>query len=383
MRRTIALLSVPVLVAGGAVLTAGSSVATTTPVNVGGLPDGGTVTIQTGFPGGAGQVTTVLKDASGEDQAPVVQDVANNTCDTLSAGPVAITASGEACYGNLGFGVDRGRDGLPWFQNFLNPNVKADETLTISAPDLGPDAVRDYLFFGSVSLDLEALRTGAGPDIQLTTYLAGQPLETKQLDLTERVVNWPPNYRVDTTLTQAADRIELTALGDTRFQLEGDTDNRAGSTFALAQANNTAFCGDAEGLSASGSGGNVSSATLTAGGDECTNEPVVFEIETDEEGNAVIALLKEPSNTEYTLEVVFTDDESPLKPIQVNYVDASDTGYEDVAQCDGTTADPALPDGQAAGFCETTRTTEITANADKFEVTATLFGKNDPRFRYR
>ncbi len=48
-----------------------------------------------------------------------------------------------------------------------------------------------------MSLDIEALRTGEGADFQLTPYLGESLLETQSLDLTARVVNWPPNYRVD------------------------------------------------------------------------------------------------------------------------------------------------------------------------------------------
>ncbi|MGB9374371.1 MAG: hypothetical protein WCA82_09445 [Jiangellales bacterium] len=377
MRRTIALLSVPALVAGGMLFTAGPSTAQNG-VDLGGLPDGGTVTIQTGFPGGAGKVTTVLKDAAGDDRAPVVQDVSSNSCDALSDGLVEITASGEACYGNLGFGVDPGREGLPWFQNFLNPNIEAGETLTISAPDLGSDAPRDYLFFGDVSLDIEALRTGGGPDIQLTTYLGESLLETQSLDLTERVLNWPPNYRVGATLTRAADRIELTALGNTRFQLEGDTDNKLGSTFDLAQVTDVLDC---EG----GSQTLPNGAVLTVnGGDGCTDEPIVFDVNADGD----LLLLKEPSEAEYTLVVPFvpSDTNDPLARVQIDY-DAIGEDFVDVLDCTGSTDDPALAaDANPAtpivdGFCEAGRTT--TLNEGAWTVQVKLFGVNDPKFRYR
>ena len=384
MRRTIALLSVPALVAAGALLTAGSSVAQTPPVSLGGLPAGGTVTIQTGFSGGAATVTTVLKDEAGANQAPVVQDVANNSCDALSSGPIAITASGEACYRNLGFGVDRGRQGLPWFQNFLNPNIAAGETLTISAPDLGTDSTRDYLFFGAVSLDIEALRTGEGPDILLTTYLGETLLETKPLDLTERVVNWPPNYRVDTTLTRAADRIVLTALENTRFQLEGDTDNQLGSTFALAQVTDVLPC---EGGTQSLPNG----ASLTVnGGEGCTDEPIVFDV--NDEGE--LLLLKEPSEAEYTLVVPFGtgDEDDPLARVEVDYDVDGPAGFVLVGDCVGSTEDPALGEdantlttaadpSEWDGFCEAGRTTVLLD--DEWTVTVTLFGVNDPKFRFR
>jgi hypothetical protein len=383
MRRTIAMLSVPALVAGGLLLTAGPSVAESPPVAVGGLPDGGTVTIQTGFSGGAGRVTTVLKDASGNDQEPVVQNVANNTCDALSAGPVVLAASGAACYRNLGFGVDPGRDGLAWFQEFLNPNTKAGETLSISAPDSAEGSNRDYVFFGAVSLDIEALRTGEGADLQITTYLGDQLLETKQLDLTDPVLSWPPNYRVGTTLTQAADRVELTALGDTRFQLEGDTNGKQGSTFQLAQITGVVPCDGGTQTLPNG-------ARLTVnGGADCTDEPIVFEV--NEAGE--LLLLKEPSDAEYTLVAPFVTGGDPLARVEVDYDVGGPADYGPVGDCKGSTTAPALaedantltgtapvPEPDWDGFCEAGRTT--TLENDEWTVEVILFGVNDPKFRF-
>lgn len=376
MRRVAAILTVPAVVAAAVLLTAGPS--TAVDVSMGGLPDGGSVTIQTGFSSGAGRITTVLTDESGAEQPPVVQQVADDTCDALGPGPVAITASGQACYRSLGFGVDPGRDGLAWYERFLDPNVKAGETLSLSMTD------DRYVFLGKVSLDIEAVRLGEGDDVQLTSYLGDQVVETLTLDLTNRVVRQPPNYRVDTQLTKGADRLELTALGSTRFQLEGDTSNRRGSTFALARVTDVVPC----------QGGKVTlenGATLVVdGGEGCTDEPIVFAV--DEAGDVV--LRKEISDAKYRLTLPFTTGDDPLARVQVDYDVDGPAPYVRVNDCDGSTAAPALaadentltgsapvPQAEWDGFCEAGRST--TLRDDQWTVVVTLFGANDPKFRFR
>lgn len=371
MRRMIATLSVASLVGAGAVLAAspGSAVPE---VDLGGLPDVGTVTIQSGLPGGIGLVTTVI------DGVESTQEVSNNSCDALEPGPVEVVGSGEssACFRNLGFGVNPGRDGLPWYLNFLNPNTRAGEQLEVS---INAD---NAFFLGEVSLDIEAISTSsADPAIQLTTFLGDAAQETLDVPLSNRVVNWPPNYRETVTLAKPADTISFTALGDTRFQLEGDTNNRQGSTFNVVRATNVVECGGA-------SVGLENGASLSVGGDGCTDEPVVFEINEDGE----VLLLKEPSEAEYTLSLPFEDNDDPLARVEIDYDNDGSSEYQNVNFCGGSTASPVLardenpltPATDASewdGFCEAGRS--YTIENGVFKVVVKLFGVNDPKFRFR
>ena len=369
MRRAIALLSVPLLVAGGVLVSAMPSTASGTEVNVGGLPDAGIVTIQTGFSGGLGKVTTVL-----EGKGSTVQEVSNGTCDALDSGPVDITAAGEdrACFRNLGFGVNPGRDGLPWWQGFLNPNTKSGEQLTVSI------TAEDVLFRGDVSLDIEAISTSsAAPAIELTTSLNGVTLEVIDVPLVNRVVNWPPNYREAVSLAKAADSITFTAVDDTRFQLEGDTDGKKGSSFELARVTDVVSC--------DGGTAEVDGATLTVnGGDGCTDEPVVFE----REGNE-ISLLKDPSDADFTIVVDWNDPSGtaayPGRATQIDYFDG--VGFQNMVFCDVSGEAPALPGDQILstepidGWCIADREIPTDNGDGTFTTTEILYGKGDPRMR--
>lgn len=370
MRLVAAATSVLSLVGASLVLTSGPGVADPG-VDLGGLPPGGTVTIQTGLSGGAGQVVSILKDQNGVDQPAVVQRVANNSCDALETGPLSISAlEGQACYGNRGFGVDPGREGGPWF---LNPNTSSNEKLVVALNEAG------YVFLGDVSLDIEAV--GSAPEVAVTTKLSGDVVESFSVPLVNRVVRWPPNYRESVTLTQGADTIEFTAVGDTLFQLEGDSNNRQGSALPLRRATDVVPC----------DGGTVNlanGATLTVnGGPDCVDEPIVFEVNDDGE----VLLLKEPSDAEYDLRLPFRDGDDPLARVEIDYDSDGPSPYQDVNFCDDT-ASPALrmdenpltPDTGVEswdGFCEAGRSYEIVAG--EFLVTVDLFGVNDPRFRFR
>lgn len=365
MRRFIAVLSAVALLVGGLLVTATTSSAQPV-VTLGGLPSAGDITIKTGFSGGAGQV--IYTDAQG---GTAVQGVANNTCDALEDGALVLSADGGACFRNLGFGVAPGRDGLPWFQGFLNPNTKAGEVLELSL------SLPDTLFLGEVSLDIEAVRTGEGDDVALTAYLGDEAVQTIGFDLVDTVVSWPPNYRVSGEITAAADRIELTALGDTRFQLEGDTNNQQGSTFSLARVTDVIPC---DGGTAEAGG-----ATLTIlGGEGCTDEPVVFE----RDGNG-ISLLKGPSDAEFSLTAPWIDPSAdaayPGRTTQIDYFD--DRGFNNMVFCDVSGGSPGLPGDQIPstpevdGWCIADRDVPTDNGDGTFTTVETLYGKGDPRMR--
>lgn len=380
MRRAIAFFAASTMALSGAVVAATPSTADES-VSVGGLPDGGTVLIQTGFGDRTGRVTTTIKDKEGTSLAPIVQTVRNNTCDRLSAGPVAITANRKACFKNKGFGVNRGLDGVAAYprskyRQFLNPNTKRGEKLSISLTDEATVDGRELVFLGPISLDIEAVRVGRGSDMRLTAYRDGKVVQSTAINLAPRIVRFPPNYRVSTTLTEAADRIELTALRRTRFQLEGDTNGKQGSSFTLAQITDVVQCDGAPVTLDNG-------ASLTVGGQGCSNEPIVFEV--DDDGD--VLLLKEPSEAEYTLRYPFTTTRDPLARVLVDYDVDGSAPFRDVLSCRGSTDDPALvgdPNPDTAvidGFCEAARTT---SRADGvWTVDVTLFGVNDPKFRFR
>jgi hypothetical protein len=369
-------------VAAASALAVGGALALTTPtasgnvVETGGLPAGGTVTIQTGLPGGSGSVTTVLTSGS-----TLEQTVSNNTCDSLTAGPIAISPGGSgttACYGNLGFGVDPGREGLPLWQNFLNPNTESGEVLSIA---LTPEA-GEVVFLGDVSLDIEAVRPVPGDDLQVTTYLKGEEVDSFGVPLGSPVLSWPPNYRVGFALENAADRVDITAIGSTRFQLEGDTNNRQGSTFTLAQATDVVPCGTTELASEGGD------ATLTVTtGESCQGgEAVVF----TRDGNE-IAVLKEPSDATFLLEITDWLPEAAAYPVPATLIDYSPLDGVDNAEpmvvCGGTTADPSLPadfvdvipGGLVDGWCVAGQSFTLVDDG-VMQVAETLYGQGDPRF---
>lgn len=366
MRRFLAALSAVALVVAGLVASAGASSANGTSIALGGLPSAGDITITTGLGGGAGEVT--YTDAGG---TTAVQTVSNNSCDALTAGALVLSADGGACFRNLGFGVERGREGLPWWQGFLNPNTDADEVLELSL------TLPDVLFLGEVSLDIEAVRTGDGDDVKLTAFRGDDAVQTIEFDLTDPVVSWPPNYRAEGEITAAANRLELTALGDTRFQLEGDTNNREGSRFALARITEVIDC---DGGTAEAGG-----ATLTLmGGDDCTDEPVVFE----RDGNE-ISLLKSPSDAEFMIEAPWTDSSAdaayPGRATQIDYFD--ERGFNDMVFCDLSGGTPALPIDQIPstpeddGWCIADRAVPTDNGDGTFTTVETLYGKGDPRMR--
>jgi len=367
----------PLAFAAGAALAVGSAVVLTAPTAVGGttvltggLPSGGTVTIQTNFSGGSGKITTVLKDGNGADQSAVVQTVTNNTCDALTAGPVAITQSGgtKACYGNLGFGVDPGLEGLSFLQGFLNPNTDSSEMLSIGLTE-GAGSV---VFLGPVSLDIEAVNPQTGSDLTVTTFFEGQQVASFDVELGTKVLSSPPNYRVEFDLDQPADRIAITPKGTTRFQLEGDTNNRQGSTFTLAQFTQVVECEEPV---------TVDGATLTLGGDGCTAEPVVF----TRDGNS-IDVLKNPSDATFLLEVNSWLPEPAAYPVPVTTIDYFDgAGVQDMVVCAGTTSAPGLPGDQIPstdavdGWCVAGQSFELVGDGE-MQVTETLYGQGDPRF---
>jgi len=372
----------PLAFAAGAALAVGSAVVLTAPTAVGGttvltggLPPGGTVTIQTNFSGGSGKITTVLKDGNGADQQPVVQTVTSNTCDALTAGPVAITQSGgtKACYGNLGFGVDPGLEGLSFLQGFLNPNTDSSEMLSIGLTE-GAGSV---VFLGPVSLDIEAVNPQTGLDLTVTTFFEGQQVASFDVELGTKVLSSPPNYRVEFDLDQPADRIAITPKGTTRFQLEGDTNNRQGSTFTLAQFTQVVECEEPV---------TVDGATLTLGGDGCTAEPVVF----TRDGNS-IDVLKNPSDATFLLEVNSWPPEPAAYPVPPTTIDYTPLDGIDNSQpmgvCAGTTSSPSLPPdfvdvipgGIVDGWCVAGQSFELVGDG-KMQVTETLYGQGDPRF---
>jgi hypothetical protein len=378
----------PLAVVAGAALAVGTAVVLTAPtavggtdVQTGGLPPGGTVTLQTNLSGGSGKITSVLKNADGMDQDAVFQTVASNTCDAVSAGPVSITQQGgtSVCYNNLGFGVDRGLEGLSFLQGFLNPNTDGTETLSIG---LSPNA--GVVFLGPVSLDIEAVNPQAGTDLTVTTFLKDVQVATFDVELGTRVVNSPPNYRVGFDLANAADRIAITPKLNTRFQLEGDTNNRQGSTFTLARVTDVLPCGTTE-VTPDGADATL---TVTTGEACAGGEAVSF----TRDGNT-IKVLKEPSDATFTLEITSWLPENAAYPVPATVIDYTPLdGVDDSAPmvvCAGTTGSPSLPQGFpdvipggiVDGWCVAGQSFELVGgDPAQMQVTETLYGQGDPAF---
>lgn len=370
MRRVLAAVSAVAIAVGGAIAFAGPSTAQNQ-VGVGGLEDKGTITLRTGLSSSSNKIE--YKDADGN--AVGTQAIIAGCPASVEAGALTITASpGSLCFGNLGFGVGPG--GSPFY---LNPNVTAGESLTLSLS--GPAGDFEITSF---SLDIEASNLNSGqPDIEVTAKRDGTAVETFTIDLTQRVPGvLLPNYRVDQPLVSPADELVLTALGTTRFQLEGDTSN-TGSIFTLTDITDVVPCDG----SATSNGAQL---TLD-GGEGCTAEPVFFEFENNE-----VTLLKDPSDASFTLVVPWVDSAEdaayPGRTTQIDYFDGVDTSgdsdpFDPMVFCDPTTTPPTLPGDQIPGtaaedgWCVGDRQIPVDNGNGTSTTVETLYGFGDPKFK--
>lgn len=369
MRRTIALLSVPVLLAGGVLLTAGSSSALDAPqITTGGLQDSGQILLRTGVLSGFVDYT----DAGGTTVR--TGNIGGGCVASLGAGALVATGTNGACFGTAGLGAGPGRNGAP---SYLNPNTQGVEALTLALA--GPASEFEI---SRMSLDIEAVGTGVGNDIRVTDG-EGNPLA--EIDLLTRLPGISfPNYRIEVDLAVPSNEVVFSAMNGTIFQIEGDTAG-IGSKFFLTDVTDVLPC----------DGGAVSSnnATLTIqGGEGCSEEPVFFEF--DQTTNEVL-LLKEPSDNEFTLDVPWVDPSAeaayPGRSTQIDYFDGA--GFQDMVFCNVSGGTPQLPGDQILpfvpeapsadwdGWCIADRQIPTDNGDGTFTTVETLYGKGDPRMR--
>jgi hypothetical protein len=367
MRRIIALLSVPVLLAGGMLLTTGSSSAEDAPqITTGGLQDRGAVVLRTGWFNGSVSYTG--------ESGTTTRNFGSGCSSALDAGALIVTGTGGACFGTAGLGAGPGRNGAP---TYLNPNTLGSEALTLSLA--GPASEFEI---SRMSLDIEAVGVGTGSDI-IVSDGAGNRLA--EIDLLTRIPGILfPNYRVNVELAVPSNTVVFSSANGTIFQLEGDT-GTTGSVFFLTDVPDVLPC--------DGTPVESNSATLTIkGGDGCSEEPVFFEFDT--ESNEVL-LLKEASDNEFTLNVPWVDLSAeaayPGRTTQIDYFDGA--GFQNMTFCDvsGDTpqlpADlilPLVPDAPPAewdGWCIADREIPTDNGDGTFTTVETLYGKGDPRMR--
>lgn len=372
MRRVLAAAAATSVALAGVLALAGPSAAQDdATVTVGGLEPRGEVVLRTGWSNASVSYT----DADGT-VTPTGSFAAGCASPVVDLGALVISgASGTTCFGTAGFGDGSGRNGAPFY---LNPNVKGTESLTVGLA--GPAA---ELEITDVSLDIEA-RSVSGPDLTVQPRLDGQPVgDAEAIDLDDVRVQGIalPNYRVDLALDVPADEIVLTPIGEVAFQLEGDT-NSTGSIFTLTDVTDVVPCAG-EAIESNG-------ATLTAGGEGCTDQPVFFEFVDNE-----VTLLKDPSDAELTLVVPWVDDSTtaayPGRTTQIDYLDGVDSDE------DGDTFDPmvfcdvtdgiALPSDQIPvtpdvdGWCVADRDIPLDNGDGSSTTRETLYGVGDPRFK--
>lgn len=361
MRRLFALLSVLAIGVAGALVLAPASSASGGEVTVGGLQDKGEIVLRTGWRDG-------FVDYTDESGSTTRAGTFGRGCSLqVDAGALIISGGSETCFGTAGFGDGPGRNGAPFY---LNPNVKGDESLTVTLS--GPAA---GLEISGVSLDIEAVGTDRGPnsDIRIT---AGDVDIDVDLDAIGRLPGIAfPNYRVDKHLPVPANKIVLTPLGGTTFQLEGDT--QGGSKFFLTDVTDVISC----------EGGTATSgdATLTVTpGEDCKVGEAVFFVR---DGNTV-DVLKDPSDASFVLEVPWAVEAAdyPIPATKIDYFDGN--GPVDMVVCGGTTEAPKLPDGfvdvitdtpTVDGWCVAASSFTLVADG-QMQVVETLFGQGDPRF---
>lgn len=369
MRRTIALLSVPVLLAGGVLLAAGSSSAQDAPqITTGGLQDSGEIVLRTGWFGGSVDYT----DASGTTTR--TGSIGGGCFNPLAAGALVATGTNGACFGTAGLGAGPGRNGAP---SYLNPNTQGTEALTLSLA--GPASEFEI---SSMSLDIEAIvPTAVGKDIRITDG-AGNLLA--ELDLQVRLPGISfPNYRVDVDLAVPSNEVVFSSINGTIFQIEGDTAG-IGSKFFLTDVTDVVPCNGVPVES------NTASLTIK-GGDGCTAEPVFFEF--DQATNEVL-LLKEPSANEFTLDVPWVDSSAeaayPGRTTQIDYFDGA--SFQNMVFCNVSSGTPQLPGdlilpivpeapAEWDGWCIADRQVPTDNGDGTFTTVETLYGKGDPRMR--
>lgn len=361
MRRLLTLLSVLAVGVAGAFVLAPASSASGGEVTVGGLQDKGEIVLRTGWWNGFVDFTDELGSTTRTGT------FGGGCSTTIDAGALIISGgSGSTCFGTAGFGDGSGRNGAPFY---LNPNVKGDESLVVKLA--GPAA--DFEI-ASISLDVEAVGTDglSDPDISVT---AGEVTINVDLDAIGPLPGIAfPNYRVDEHLPVPANEIVLEPLGNTVFQLEGDTQG-IGSKLLLTDVTDVIPC----------TGGTVErgGATLTVNpaADDCFEGEAVF---FEREGNRV-DVLKDPSDASFVLEVPWLAEAAdyPIPATQINYFDGE--GVQDMVVCAGTTTEPALPGDQIPstepwdGWCVAASSFRLVADG-QMEVVEILYGEGDPRF---
>jgi hypothetical protein len=250
------LLSAGVLAA--AVVLAPGSGAAEPAVEVAGLPDKGRIELRSSSSG----ANLRYLDADGR-LVGSIQQVAvacpSSGFTLLATGP----SSGKVCFGSRGFGIDNGGP-VP----YLRPAVTKGEVLSL-AP--GGDA-KDYEI-RALDLDIESVRdTEQVQDLQITSFdEEGAQLEQRRLNLSSfpRRVFFPRNFQVEVELVLPAARVELTALGATAFQLEGDTQR---SALELTDITTILQCGERL---------VVDGAEVTLIGNDCPPEPVLVTFDPD------------------------------------------------------------------------------------------------------
>jgi hypothetical protein len=241
-----------------AVTLAPGSTAAEPGVDVAGLPDRGTVELRTS---GSGASVRYL-DAAGTLVGSVLPVTAG--CPAAAVPLLRLgQSSGPACFGNRGYGVGAGAP-----VSYLNPAISGTEVFSIALGGLAAEyEIR------TLDLDIEAIRdTNQSEDILLVSYDAdGTVLERRRLNLTSfpRRVTFPRNFQVRVDLQLPASRVTLAALGDTAFQVEGDTQP---TRLGLTDITDVLRCGERL---------VVDGAEVTLIGNDCPPEPVLVVFDPD------------------------------------------------------------------------------------------------------
>lgn len=315
------------------------------------------------------------------DGAPSSQSIQPGCPAAVSTGALAITAAdggspADVCFGTRGLGVNQGGH-----HYHLIPDVRAEESLSLALA--GP---AEGARITALSMDIEAQKYGLqSKDLRVVAYDDGAVVGTYDVNLTKgiRVVKHPPNFRVDVELETPAEEVELQPLGKTRFQLEGDT---APTVVSLSGADGVLDCEDGT------TGENVyeeSGITLTrvdldADTGECL--PLAFTLDRDGEEVAFIKDIADQPFAEFTLTITWDPEPAsyPGRVTQIDYLDGE--GFQDMVFCDGTAADPVLPGDQIPstaiedGWCVADSDPDLVGDG-LMQVTETLYGLSDPRFR--